>query len=113
MYNLNELAFEAMLKNAKQINNDNPFIKLAVDTISYEYNRAQYNDCIRHINDENYQITNIYNQISQRGGLATQYEQQELHRHLQLRSEYETKSLKHFLYGNKNAGDIVNRFSDF
>lgn len=110
MYNLNELAFEAMLENVKQIYNGNPFMKLAVDSMSYEYNRVQYNDCIRHINDENNQITNICNQISQRGGLATQYEQQELHRHLQLRSEYEAKSMKHFLSGNKDAEDIVTRF---
>ena len=46
MYNLNELAFEAMLENLKQINNGNPFMKLAVDSMSYEYNRAQYNDFI-------------------------------------------------------------------
>ena len=61
MHNLNELAFEAMLEDVKQIYNGNPFMKLAVDSMSYEYNRAQYNDCIRHINDENNQITNIYN----------------------------------------------------
>ena len=110
MYNMNELAFEAMLKNAKQINNGNPFMKLAVDTISYEYNRAQYNDCIRHINDENYQITNIYNQISQRGGFITPQEQMELQRHIQLRGEYEMKSMKHFMSGGKDAGEIVNNF---
>ena len=35
MYNLNELAFEAMLENVKQIYNGNPFMKLAVDIMSY------------------------------------------------------------------------------
>lgn len=110
MYNLNELAFEAMLENLKHINNGNPFMELVVDNISYEYNRAQYNDCIRHINDENNQITNIYNQISQRGGFATQYEHQELQRHIQLRSKYEAKSMKHFLSGGKDAGEIINTF---
>ena len=84
-------------------------MKLAVDSLSYEYNRSQYNDCIRHINDENNRITNIYNQISQRGGFATQYEQQELQRHLQLRSEYEAKSMKHFLLGGKDAEKIANK----
>ena len=42
MYNLNELAFEAMLKNAKQTNNGNHYMKLAIDGLSYEYNRVQY-----------------------------------------------------------------------
>ena len=110
MYNLNELAFEAMLESVKQIYNGNPFMKLAVDSTSYEYNRAQYNDCIRHINDENNQITNIYNQISLRGGYITPQEQQELQRHIQLRSEYEIKSMKHFMSGGKDAGEIVNNF---
>jgi hypothetical protein len=110
MYYLNELAFEAMLENVKQIYNGNPFMKLAVDSMSYEYNRAQYNDCIRHINDENNQIINIYNQISQRGGFITPQEQMELQRHIQLRGEYEVKSMKHFMSGGKDAGDIVNNF---
>ncbi len=110
MYSLNELAFEAMLENAKQINNGNPFMKLAVDSISYEYNRAKYNDCIRHINDENNQIANIYNLISQRGGFITPQEQMELHRHIQLRSEYEMKSMKHFMSGGKDAENIVSKF---
>ena len=109
MYNMNELAFEAMLENVKQIYNGNPFMKLAVDSMSYEYNRAQYNDCIRHINDENRQITNIYNQISQRGGFITPQEHNELQRHFQLRSEYEMKSMKHFMSGSKDAGNIVNK----
>ena len=78
MYNLNELAFEAMLENAKQAYNGNPFMKLAVDKLSYEYNRAQYNDCLQRMNDENNQITNIYNQISRRGGFITPQEQTEL-----------------------------------
>ncbi len=110
MYYLNELAFEAMLENVKQIYNGNPFMKLAVDSMSYEYNRAQYNDCIRHINDENNQITNIYNQRSQRGGFIAPQEQMELQRHIQLRSEYEMKSKKHFMSGGKDAGEIVNNF---
>ena len=107
MYNLGEIAFEAMLENIKRINNGNPFMKLAVDSLSYEYNRSKYNNCIQHINEENYQIISIYNQIRQRGGLATQYDQQELQRHLQLRSEYEAKRLKHFSFGSKDAGNIV------
>lgn len=108
MYNMNELAFEAMLENVKQLSNSNPFMKLAIDGVSYEYNRGQYNDCLRHIDDENNQIANIYNQISQRGGLVTPYEMQELQRHIQLRSDYEAKSMKHFISGGKYAGDIVN-----
>lgn len=107
MYNLNELAFEAMLENVKRLSNGNPFMKLAVDKLSYEYNRGQYNDCLRHIDNENYQIANIYNQISQRGGFITPQEQQELQRHIQLRSEYEAKSMKHFFSGGNDAGDIV------
>ena len=108
MYNLNELAFEAMLENLKRLSNGNPFMKLAIDGVSYEYNREQYNDCLRHIDDENNQIANIYNQISQRGGFVTPYEMQELQRHMQLRSEYEAKSMKHFVSGGKDAGEIVN-----
>lgn len=111
MYNLNELAFEAMLENAKQINNGNPLMKLTIDSLSYEYNRAQYNDCLQHINDENHQIANIYNQISLRGGFVTQHEQQELQRHIQLRSEYESKSMKHFLSGGKDAENIVKKIA--
>lgn len=110
MYNLNELAFEAMLEQAKRASNGNPILKLAVDRVSYEYNRQQYNDCLRLINEENNQIARIYNQISQRGGFVTPYEQQELQRHLQLRSEYEAKSMKHFLSGGKDAGDILSKF---
>ena len=110
MYNLNELAFETMLENAKQAYNGNPFMKLAVDKLSYEYNRLQYNDCLRHIEEENRQITNIYNQISRRGGLVTQREQQELQRHFQARSEYEAKSIKHFLSGGKDTESMVNKF---
>ncbi|MBR1667434.1 MAG: hypothetical protein IJ693_04030 [Bacteroidaceae bacterium] len=109
MYNVNELAFEAMLENAKQAYNGTPFMRLAVDKLSYEYNREQYNDCLQHINDENNQIANIYNQISLRGGFATQYDQQELQRHFQIRSEYEAKSMKHFLSGGKDAENIVNK----
>ena len=40
MYNLNELVFEAMLENWKQANNGNPVAKMAIDCISYEYNRG-------------------------------------------------------------------------
>ena len=108
MYNLNELAFEAILENVKQLSNGNPFMKLAIDRVSYEYNREQYNDCLRHIDDENNQIAHLFNQISQRGGFITPYEQQELLRHIQLRSEYEVKSMKHFMAGGKDAGDLVN-----
>ena len=108
MYNLNEFAFEAMLENVKQLSNGNPFMKLAVNKLSYEYNREQYNDCLRHIDDENNQIASIYNQISQRGGFVTPFEQQELQRHILLRSEYEAKSMKYFISGGKDAGDIVN-----
>ena len=110
MYNLNELAFEAMLENLKQVNNGNPFAKLAVDSVSYEYNRQQYNDCLRHIDAENNQITSLYNQISQRGGIITPQEQLELQRHIQLRGEYEMKSMKHFMSGGKDAGEIFNNF---
>lgn len=110
MYNLNELAFETMLENIKKTNNGNPSIRLSIDSMSYEYNKSQYNDCIRHINDENNHIANIYNHISQRGGWTTQYELQELYRHMQLRAEYEAKSMKHFLSGCKDVGDIVNCF---
>ncbi|MBQ6062694.1 MAG: hypothetical protein IJK87_03555 [Prevotella sp.] len=108
---MNELVFEAMLEKAKQAYNGNPFMKLAVDILSYEYNRHQYNDCLRHINEENYQIASMYNQISQRGGFITPFEQQELQKHIQLRSEYETKSMKHFMSEGKDAGDIVNNMS--
>ena len=110
MYDLNELAFEAMLENAKQAYNGNPFMKLAVDKLSYEYSKTQYNDCLRHINEENNQIASIYNQISQRAGFITPFEQQELQRHIQLRSEYEAKSMKHFLSGAKDTENIADRF---
>lgn len=106
MYNLNELAFEAMLENAKRASNGNPFMQLAVDKLSYEYNRAQYNDCLRHINEENDKIASIYNQISQRGGFITPFEHQELQRHIQLRSEYEAKSMKHFMSGVNDSQDL-------
>ena len=35
MYNLNKLAFETMLENAKTINNGNPSMELVVDCLSY------------------------------------------------------------------------------
>ena len=111
MYNLNELAFEAMLENLKQLSKGNPFTKLAVDRVSYEYNRSQYNDCIRHIDGENNQIAKIYNQISQRGGFVTPCELLELQRHIQLRTEYEAKSMKHFYSGGKDAEDIMNNLA--
>lgn len=88
---MNELAFEAMLENLKHTSNGNPFAKLTIDSMSYEYNRQQYNDCLRHINEENNQIANIYNQISQRGGFITPQEQMELQRHIQLREEANMK----------------------
>ena len=106
MYNLNELAFEAMLENAKRASEGIPFLKLALDKLSYDYNRMQYNDSLRHISEENNQIAYIYNLISQRGGLVTQYEQQELQRHIQLRGEYEVKSMKHFMYGINDSQDL-------
>lgn len=109
MYNMNELAFEAMLENLKHTSNGNPLAKLTIDSMSYEYNRQQYNDCLRHINEENNQIASIYNQISQRGGFITPQEHNELQRHFQLRSEYEMKSMKHFMSGSKDAGNIVNK----
>ena len=108
MYNLNELAFEAMLENLKHTSNGNPFAKLTIDSMSYEYNRQQYNDCLRHINEENNQIASIYNQVSLKGGFITPQEQMELQRHIQLRGEYEVKSMKHFMSGGKDAGEIVN-----
>ena len=43
---------EAMLENVKRLSNGNPFMKLAVDKLSYEYNRGQYNDCLRHIDND-------------------------------------------------------------
>ena len=110
MYNMNELAFEAMLENMKHTSNGNPFAKLTIDSMSYEYNRQQYNDCLRHINEENNQIANIYNQISQRGGFITPQEQMVLLSHIQLRGEYEVKSMKHLMSGGKDAGEIVNNF---
>ena len=106
MYNLNELTFEAMLENVKRNSNGNPAMKIAVDGVSYEYNRGQYNDCLRHINEENNHIANIYNQISLRGGFVTAYEQYELQRHIQMRSEYEAKSIKHFLSELNDVQDI-------
>ena len=108
MYNMNELAFEAMLENLKHASNGNPFAKLTIDSMSYEYNRQQYNDCLRHINEENNQIASIYNQVSLKGGFITPQEHKELQRHFQLRSEYEMKSMKHFMSGGKDAGEIVN-----
>ena len=109
MYNMNELAFEAMLENLKHTSNGNPFAKLTIDSMSYEYNRQQYNDCLRHIDEENNQIANLYNKVSLRGGFITHEEQQELQRHIQLRNEYEIKSMKHFMSGSKDAGNIVNK----
>ncbi|GEM_PF-2187385 len=106
MYNLNELAFETMLEQVKQENKGNPFAECAIDKISYEYHRQQYNDCLRHIDEENKIITSIYNQISRCGGFATTYEQQELQRHIQLRSEYEAKSMKHLLSGSNDCKDL-------
>ncbi len=103
MYNLNELAFEAMLENVKQAYRGNPFMKLAVDKLSYEYNRTQYNDCLHCINEENNQISNIYNRISRRGGFVSPSELQELQRHVQ-------KSMKHLLSGGNDAENIINKF---
>ena len=108
MYNMNELAFEAMLENLKHASNGNPFAKLTIDSMSYEYNRQQYNDCLRHIDEENNQIANLYNKVSLRGGFITHEEQQELQRHIQLRNEYEMKSMKHFMSGGKDAREFIN-----
>lgn len=110
MYNFNELVFEAMLERMKKFNSSNPFMKRTIDKVSYEYNREQYNDCLRHINEENNHIENIYNQISQRGGFIPMYEQLELQRHIQIRNEYEMKNMKHFLSGCKDAESIQNDF---
>ena len=110
MYNMNELAFEAMLENLKHTSNGNPFAKLTIDSMSYEYNRQRYNDCLRHIDEENNQIANLYNKVSLRGGFITHEEQQKLQRHIQLRNEYEMKSMKHFMSGSKDAVNIVNKF---
>lgn len=106
MYNLNELLFETALEKAKRENTCNPFAKGLVDAISYEYNRQQYNDCLRHINDENRQIEAIYNNISLKG-FATPYEQLELQKHFLVRQEYEAKSTKHFMSGCHDVGDIL------
>ena len=43
MYNLNELAFEAMLENAKQISNGNPIIRLAIGHIAASYSDVDNN----------------------------------------------------------------------
>ena len=107
MYNPNELVFEAMLELAKQENKGNPFAESIIDKMSYEYHRQQYNDCLRHIDEENKIIASIYNQISRCGGFATTYEQQELQRHIQLRSEYEAKSKKHLIYETKDMANFL------
>ena len=103
MYNPNELVFEAMLELAKQENKGNPLAESIIDKMSYEYHRQQYNDCLQHIDEENKTIASIYNQISRRGGFATTYEQQELQRHIQLRSEYEAKSKKYLMSGSNDS----------
>ena len=107
MYNLNELSFEAMLEYAKNASNGNPLQKLAADSISYEYNRNQYNMCLQGMNRENLEISNIYNRISRRYGFVTLQEVLELMQHLQKRQEYEMKSMKHFLSGGKDVNDIL------
>lgn len=112
MYNLNELAFEAMLEKAKQENKGNLFIKRIIDSISYEYNRKQYNDCLRHINEENNKIASIYNQISQRGGFITLQEYDELQKHIQNRNEYEIKSMKHFTSGINDSQDLQSNITN-
>lgn len=105
MYNLNELAIEVLLEKVKQTSN-NPLMKLAIDGVSYEYNRGQYNDCLRHIDEENNQIASIYNHISKRGGFVTPDEMLELQQHIKLRSGYEAKSMKFFLSGSTDIKDI-------
>ena len=107
MYNLNELSFEAMLECAKRMNYGNPLQKLVVDSISYQYNRNQYNMCLQGMNRENLEISNIYNRISRRGGFVTLQEMLELKQHLQKRQEYEMKSMKHFLSGGKDVNNIL------
>ena len=47
MYNMNELAFEAMLENMKHTSNGNPFAKFAVDSMYYEYNLKSATALIR------------------------------------------------------------------
>ena len=111
MYNLNELTFEAMLECAKRASKGNPLQKLAVDSISYEYNRNQYNACIQGINYENEQIRNIYNRISQRGGYSTSQDLLELKLHMQKRQEYEMKCMKHFISGGKDVDDMIREWS--
>lgn len=107
MYNLNELVFEAMLEQAKSENKSNPFAESLIDKMSYEYHRQQYNDCLRHIDEENKIIASLYNQISRCGGFATTYEQQEMQRHIQMRSEYEAKSMKHLLLVSNDCKDLL------
>ena len=108
MYKLNELAFEAMLENAKRNSNGNPAMRITVDGLSYEYNREQYNDCLRHINEENNHIVSICNRINQRGNFISLYELQELQKHIQMRDNYEVKCMKHFLSGYKDVESIQN-----
>lgn len=109
MYNPNGLVFEAMLGQAKSENKGNPLAESFIDKMSYEYHRQQYNDCLRHIDEENKIIASLYNQISRCGGFATTYEQQELQRYIQLRSEYEAKSMKHFMsYSNDSLNTLSN-----
>lgn len=109
MFNLNELAFEAMLGNMRWSCNGNPFAALFLDCMSYGYNRQKYNDSLCHIIEENNQIGSIYNQVSMRGGLVFLQEQFELQRHIQLRSEYETKSVKHLMSGGRDVESIVSK----
>lgn len=107
MYNLIELPFETMLEIMKRLSNGNPLLKLAVDSISYEYNINQNNTCIQGMNRENMEIGNIYNRISQRGGYATLQDVLELKQHMQKRQEYEMKIARHFISGGRDVNDIL------
>lgn len=108
MKSQNELIFEAMLEKAKRDNFGNPLAKELIYYFSFEYNQQQYDAYIRHIYEENIQITNIYNQIRKRGGVVTFHKIQKLRYHIQLRNEYEAKRMKHFSAAIRDIRDIVN-----
>ena len=102
----NEFACD-MLLNALKQSASNPFEKLVSFGISYNYNRQQYDECIRKIQEESKIIEGI-----QRYG----YCYNELNRHIALMNEYVSKAHKHYSSANEdinNANEIYNEMKKY
>lgn len=102
----NEFACDILLNALKQ-SASNPFEKLVSYSISYNYNRHQYDEYIRKIQEESKIIEGI---------LGYGYCYNELNRHIAMKNEYISKAQKHYSSANddiKNANEIYNELKKY